>query len=107
MKSPARIAAMFVIFAFSASAQQKPPDTPPEMSVCPVHARNPSPQDQHHQGVAKGGAEGRGFWQGRPTNNFGFFRVAGPFKAKATNQRTPPNGTKIGQHLGNSVRSLR
>ena len=103
MKSPAQIATMFVIFAISAIAQQKPPDTAPEMSVCPMHAQNPSPQDQHHQGVAQRGDEVMGFSHEKTTHHFRLYPDGGAIEAEANDPKDTASRDQIRSHFGHIV----
>jgi hypothetical protein len=103
MKSSVRFAAMFVIFAFSALAQQKPPDTAPEMSVCPMHAQNASSQDQHHQGVVQRGDEVMGFSHEKTTHHFRLYPDGGAIEAEANDSKDAASRDQIRSHFGHIV----
>jgi tRNA threonylcarbamoyladenosine modification (KEOPS) complex Pcc1 subunit len=98
MKSPVQIAAIFVIFAFSAIAHQKPPDTA-EMSVCPMHAQNPSSQGQHHQGVAQRGDEVMRFSHEKTTHHFRLYPDGGAIEAEANDSKDAASRDQIRSHF--------
>src|SRR5690242_17275958 len=99
MKSSVRFAAMFVIFAFSALAQQRPPDTAPEMSVCPMHAQNASSQDQHHQAVVQRGDEVMGFSHEKTTHHFRLYPDGGAIEAEANDSKDAASRDQIRSHF--------
>jgi hypothetical protein len=103
MKSSVRFAAMFVIFAFSALAQQRPPDTAPEMSVCPMHAQNASSQDQHHQAVVQRGDEVMGFSHEKTTHHFRLYPDGGAIEAEANDSKGAASRDQIRSHFGHIV----
>jgi tRNA threonylcarbamoyladenosine modification (KEOPS) complex Pcc1 subunit len=103
MKSPVRFAAMFVIFAFSALAQQKSPETVPEMSVCPMHAQNPSSQDQNHQGVVQRGDEVMGFSHEKTTHHFRLYPDGGAIEAEANESKDTASRNQIRSHFEHIV----
>src|SRR6266700_6268367 len=102
MKSPVQIAAIFVIFAFSAIAHQKPPDTA-EMSVCPMHAQNPSSQGQHHEGVVQRGDEVMGFSHEKTTHHFRLYADGGAIDVEVNDAQDTASREEIRSHLEHIV----
>ena len=83
MKTPVRIAVVFVVFAASSVAQQKP-----------------SSQDQHHEGVVQRGDQVMGFSHEKTTHHFRLYLDGGAIEAEAIDTKDAASRDQIRSHFG-------
>ena len=104
MNNAVRIASMLTIFILPAIAQQKPPEKSPDMSACPMHAKQkPSPQEQHHEGVVKRGDEVMEFSHEKTTHHFRLYPDGGAIEAEANDPKDIASQDQIRSHFAHIV----